>query len=191
MLCSLFNVAVDKYEFIDSTGLPKDYQDKHLIGDDGHFVRLHHYPLYRIAELPLKLSDFFVFAFVRNPFDRLVSEYHFLRLNRSMPFNDFVLKLVTMVFDLNKLEEWFSLHLLPQIEFVSLDGEIRCNLIGRFESLDEDYRKVCEALGIDCRPLPQFKKSTRQHYKNYYSAESRAVVENLYRKDLEAFNYEF
>ena len=190
ILCSLFGVGVDREEYIDTASMSSNDQRKYLIGDDGGFRRLHHYPLRRIAR-EVSLSDYFIFAFVRNPFDRLVSEYHFLRLHRSMPFRDFVLHLVRMVFESDKTEEWFSFHFLPQLEFISLDGTIRCDFVGRFESLERDYQTVCQTLKLDCRALPKHKTSVRQAYRGYYDAETRSAVERYYRTDLETFGYAF
>lgn len=191
ILCSLFGVSVDRYEFVDSSKLSKEYQTRCLIGDDGAFRRLHHYPLSKIVQLQDDLDRFYKFAFIRNPFDRMVSEYFFLRFNRAMPFDDFLENIVKMTFEQGKLTTWFSFHLLPQLEFVSLNGKVACDFLGRFESLHRDYRKLCDAIGIERKPLPEYKKSTRRHYREYYSSQSRAIVESLYKKDLDAFNYDF
>jgi chondroitin 4-sulfotransferase 11 len=190
ILCSLFGVGVDEHEFIDSSCLSPSEQRRRMIGDDGNFRRLHHYPLQRIA-LEQPLESYFVFAFVRNPFDRLVSEYHFLRLQRSMPFADFVMHVVRMVFEREKTQDWFSFHFLPQVDFLTIDGKIACDFLGRFESLERDYRTLCERLQVDYRPLATHKKSVRSAYRDYYDASSRAVVDTYYRRDLEAFGYSF
>jgi hypothetical protein len=190
ILCSLFGVGVDEHEFVDSSALSPEEQRRRMIGDDGNCRRLHHYPLRQIAQAQA-INGYFIFAFVRNPFDRLVSEYHFLRLQRAMPFRDFVQHIVRMVFDCGKVEEWFSFHFMPQIDFVTLNGQIACNFVGRFESLGADYRELCGHLGVECRALPIHKKSVRGAYRDYYDARSRAIVHDYYRGDLEAFDYAF
>jgi hypothetical protein len=191
ILCSLFNVGIDQDEMIDRTSLPLEYQRKYLIGEDGDFIRTNHYPLYEISKIINNISDFFIFTFVRNPFDRLVSEYYYQRFNKALPFNDYVLHIVKTAFECNKLEEWFSFHLMPQIDFISINGKIRCDFLGRFESLQKDYFKVCKLLNIEYSLLPHYKKSVRKHYRCYYSEESRLIVEKYYKKDLEEFDYRF
>jgi Sulfotransferase family len=176
---------------IDRRNIDLEYQNKHLIGEDGNFIRTNHYPLYRILRVKNDVKDFFVFAFVRNPFDRLVSEYYYQKLNKNIPFNDYIIHIVKPAFDFGKLEEWFSFHLLPQIDFISVNGQIRCDFLGRFESLEDDYKKVCKILGIEQESLSHYKKSMRKDYRCYYNDESRAIVEKYYQKDLAEFDYTF
>jgi hypothetical protein len=191
ILCSLFNINVGQDEMIDRRNLDLEYQKKHLIGEDGDFIRTNHYPLYKILKVKSDVKDFFVFTFVRNPFDRLVSEYYYQKFNRNIPFNDYVLHIVKPAFDFGKLEEWFSFHLLPQFDFICINNEIRCDFLGKFESLEEDYNKVCKILGVEKALLPHYKKSLRKDYRSYYNDASRAIVEKYYKKDLDEFDYTF
>lgn len=190
----LFNIPLNKDDIIDYSSLPLEYQNKHLIGNENQFTRMIHYPIKKIIKVKhnININDFFIFCFVRNPFDRLVSEYHYFRFPNIIPFKDYVKYIVKQTFDLGKLEKWFSAHLLPQYDFISINDKIYCNFIGRFENLEEDYKFICKKLDIKEHGLPHYKKSRRDtDYRIYYDDETRAIVENCYKKDLENFNYEY
>ena len=66
------------------------------------------------------------------------------------------------------------------------------DFLGRFEQLETDFKQVAQKLG---RPadlsLPVINKSSHKHYSDYYTAETRAIVERVYRRDIEAFGYGF
>lgn len=143
------------------------------------------------------------FAFVRNPYDRLVSCYRdkirspsefgviaadHKRLYEDMPFNEFVRK-VHKIPD-NKADK----HFKSQHCFVTNSkGKLIPNFIGKFENLDEDFKKIMNRLQVENPPaLPQKNKSKRaKDYRKYYDDETKRLVEQRYKKDLELFNYEF
>lgn len=144
---------------------------------------------------------YFKFTFVRNPWDRVVSTYFFLKdgglterdkkwseehLSQFENFNDFV-------------REWLildnvnaSLHFQEQHLFLTDEkGFMPLDFIGRFETLEEDFQTVLDHLGIE-RQLEKKNTSNRKRdYKDYYNEETRAIVANVYKKDIELFNYAF
>jgi hypothetical protein len=61
----------------------------------------------------------------------------------------------------------------------------------RFENLADDFRAVCTAMGISPPPLPQYNRSTREHYSKYYDDELRQLVRNRFAAEIERFNYAF
>lgn len=133
-----------------------------------------------------KWSSYITFAFVRNPWDRTVSLYHYH--NQRIPG----------VFPLaqNSFEEWVKLggtgtaqRLMS--EFLSDEhGNIMVDCIGRFENLEQDFRKICENRGITCN-LPHYNKSDRKSYREYYTDETREIVRSWAQRDIEMFDYEF
>ena len=65
------------------------------------------------------------------------------------------------------------------------------NYIIRFEKLADDFRKVCGTLGISPATLPQFNRSTREHYSKYYDDELRELVRMRFAAEIERFGYTF
>jgi hypothetical protein len=161
-----------------------------------------------------QFDAYFKFSFVRNPWDRMVSEYKYRGHPMRMSFK-------TWLFD-HLPPRGFTdayCHLVPQHEFIyDQEGRLLADFVGRYESLQADFDRVCERLGIPHTPLPHenrsldapriqslndVKKRIRRwlwtlrprnvypHYTQYYDDESRARVGQLYRRDIEIFGYAF
>jgi hypothetical protein len=63
--------------------------------------------------------------------------------------------------------------------------------IGRFERLHDDFRELCERVGISGIQLPQYKVTKRTTYHDYYTNELKDMVYKRYQRDVELFSYEF
>ncbi|KKM00614.1 hypothetical protein LCGC14_1802650 [marine sediment metagenome] len=136
----------------------------------------------------------FKFAFVRNPFDRLASCFrHVIQkgamqniqnhpdLHRNMSFSEFVDVIVDI--DVDKMD----IHFRPQYTFIPEKPDF----LGKFENLNEDYKKVCEKIGIkDKENLLHKNKTDKTIFKDYYTKESIEKVFKIYKKDFKLFGYE-
>lgn len=69
-------------------------------------------------------------------------------------------------------------------------GEIVVDTICRFENLSEDFKELCNQLGID-ETLPHDNRTEHKNYRFYYSEELKQMVATIYKKDIERFNYTF
>jgi chondroitin 4-sulfotransferase 11 len=134
---------------------------------------------------------------VRNPWDYVVSMYHYLRqalpdkqsfLNRDHP------DLAYLVRQCGTFEDW--IRLLPMFEpdmtsfLVDDDGNEIVDDVGRYENLEEDFARLCERVGITAQ-LPRLNTSSRGTYRDYYTAETKALVARHFSRDIERFNYSF
>ncbi len=127
----------------------------------------------------------FLATFVRNPLSRFVSAFEFLRdpkwNQRAIPerttFRDFVLS--------RSFEAADTLFFKPMTYW--LDAPV--GFIGRFESLHEDYVRLCTLIG-----LKQPVELPRMHvwggdWNSFYDEETRAVVCDAYADDIVRFGY--
>jgi hypothetical protein len=131
--------------------------------------------------------DYFKFAFVRNPFDRFVSYCAFM----SRTTGEFVSRprdfMKHVIIGLNPVD-----HLLykPQYEFlVDHNGQIAVDFIGRNESMQASYDKICQTIGMPSTKLELINSTEHRPFMEYYDDETYGLVSNLYRKDLELFGY--
>ena len=135
-----------------------------------------------------KYKNYFKFAFVRNPWDRVVSWYHFYK---QMPQTKVKSKLSTK----NETFEEFILY--KKINRWAGDNQDQynfsscCDFIGKFENLQEDFNDVCSKINIPQRKLPIFNKSKHIYYTDYYNEETRKIVAKRFAKDITHFDYEF
>ena len=134
-----------------------------------------------------EFDSLFKFAFVRNPWDQLVSMYKYIQRTtshkrhavvRQMEFREFV-KLAA------------EKQLAQQKRLIADDsGKLLVDYVGRFETLASDFEKIRQRLGLQ-RKLPHLNKTERGSYVDYYDASSIEFVRNAFRDDIETFQYEF
>ena len=148
-----------------------------------------------------ELDDYFTFCFVRNPWDRLVSAYEFLKrggrgpadrawaagvLARYTSFEDLVLHYLHAgrIFDRDALR--------PQYAYLTLPGQrdVLVDFVGRYETLEEDFEAVARRLDKEVH-LPHLNASRRKDYRAYYTDRLVDRVRDLYQDDVTLFGYEF
>lgn len=165
------------------------------IGSSLHDGRRHLFAREIRAILPQDQWDrSFKFAFVRNPWDRLVSWYH-MCIQSSAP-NEFAKHVqqqaptfeafVTTTTTGKAVRTTWN-----QLDYVTDDnGEVIVDFIGRYERLCEDSAAIGERLGLALE-LPHTNRSTHGGYRDYYSASSREIVTERFARDIRYFGYEF
>ncbi|MEZ8325724.1 sulfotransferase family 2 domain-containing protein [Vibrio cyclitrophicus] len=152
------------------------------------------------AENSQKFKDYYKFAFVRNPFDRLVSAYFYLRnggrnegdkawsdkvLINYPTFEDFVMNWLN---DYN-INTWN--HFAPQSDYIfDKKNNQQVDFIGKFENINEDFKLVARDLGLDSE-LSKVNKSDRTDYQDYYNESMIKVVEKVYARDLDLLGYKY
>ena len=143
-------------------------------------------------------KDYFSFAFVRNPFDRLVSQFHFTGRqwwNKYEEIAKYKFSFKNYVKYVVAAGRPFSNHKKTKgrdqdwsmLQFV--DGGV--DFIGKFENLQEDFDVVCDKIGIPRKELPHKNKTKHKHYSGYYDDETKRIVAKKYTKDIKYFDYKF
>jgi len=134
----------------------------------------------------------FKFAFVRNPWDQIVSWYMFHPQTKKLDFNDWVVKGLECHWG----EDWIIKDQkndpLDQWSYLTdQDDKILVNFIGRFENLQADYSRLCKKLHIVENKLIHANRTKHAHYREFYTKKSRDIVAGRYSKMIEFFDYEF
>jgi hypothetical protein len=148
-----------------------------------------------------KFERYFKFSFVRNPWDRAVSAYTYLKnggsaaseedrhwsrfVNSFDSFDAFVCQWMTTENIMrNALFTPQALYL--QDEY----GSLAMDFVGRFENLAEDFAHIASRLGVEAT-LPHINQSRQVPYEDFYSDASKAIVANIYAGDISTFKYSF
>jgi hypothetical protein len=134
---------------------------------------------------------YFKFAIVRNPWDKAVSQYAFMRRRPDLR------ELLGMHEDddfrtyLRLIRNATHVQWQPQVSFVRNErGELLVDRIVRFENFDEGFASVLQQLGVD-GPVPHVHGADRGPTADYYDDETRALVADYYRDDIAYFDYTF
>lgn len=140
-----------------------------------------------------EIESFFVFTLVRNPWDRLVSYYHWLRaqsfdhpavaLARARDFPGF----------LNAPETLAAIRANPYGRYVAdAAGVERANLFIRLEHLADDLAPLEDHLGFRLGPIPHENRSARaSDWRSYYTESDAALVAEACAPDIGRFSYRF
>lgn len=169
---------------------------------------LHSDPFWQIARgtLPAQHQTYDKFAFVRNPFDRIVSCYKhkilrvcmqsqieqsrylfkkFLPLDST--FAEFV-KVISGVPDCHAEQ-----HFKSQSAILYEGGHLLPHWVGRFETLAASWAEIAQKYQFEQR-LPKLRSTehlpgTPQDYRVYYTRPLLKLVYRRYQKDIETFGY--
>ncbi len=146
------------------------------------------------------IVNYFKFTIVRNPWDRLVSAYFFLKkggfnqrdkawfdreLSHYNGFDQFVKEW------LNRKNIWRFEHFRPQAHYIfDKYNKIPIDFVGFFENLNEDFNYIAEKVGVSER-LPCDNVGKHKNYQDYYNEETIEIVSHVYKDDIKLLGYDF
>jgi len=142
-----------------------------------------------------QIDKYFKFTFVRNPYDRIVSLWLWgvKSTYKEYNFKQFVLGIKNKKFDDHNFVRY-----IPMVDWLcDKSGKIRVDYIGRYENLEDDFAKVCKKVKVNKLPLEKINtaeyrnRKPRKKYWEYYDDETRDVVTEIYKKDIDKFDYKF
>ena len=158
-----------------------DYSNNSHTTGNTSFKDKHWSALRYKKEYPKEYESYFKFAFVRNPWDRLVSNYKWLV---------FIGKVHTSFEDWIKNPTW-GFNAYSYTKMLHDNNGNMIDFVGKFENLQEDFNTVCNKIGLTQRELPHKNKTNHKHYTEYYSDETSQLVAERYAQDIERFGYKF
>jgi hypothetical protein len=128
-------------------------------------------------------DNYYKFAIERNPWDKAISQYYWLKkINKN---NDF------------QFGTYLSNQFFPRDygKYSDLDGKILVDKIIKYEDLNDELNIVFNELGIPFEgQLNIFAKGGYRQIKSYrefYNEETKKIVEDAFNKEIKAFNYKF
>lgn len=157
----------------------------------------HKTALEKISEIgPATWERRLTFSIVRNPWDKVVSHYHFRVATNQNRLRDHPMD----------FREWVKMAygegdsaycddpkmFMPQMRWIA-DGNdnILVDEVIRFEHLSHDFNSLLDKLGKRPVILPHIKKTDRGGYRQYYDSETREIVGSRFHSDIARFGYRF
>ena len=155
----------------------------------------HHYMAFELLHIlgTKRYKNFYKFAFVRNPYDRIVSEYYYCKkqgigFKGGQSFDDFL----TYVEQVIKRKLYFTNiyldHFIPQYHFVYFKGKKMVNDIFKYENFDEVIPVLRKMLKINAE-LQVINKTTNKQ-ELVLTDEQKEKIYNIYKPDFMVFGYE-
>ena len=135
-----------------------------------------------------RFNSYFKYAFVRNPYDRFVSNFrisHGLLPNHER-VNDFKL-FCNRIYDIVKSKR--DIMYQTSTEMLYINGELAMDYVGRYENYVNDVKTICNKLNQDITNIPKENASGSYITSQYYDQECYDIVYDLYADDFKNFNY--
>lgn len=137
-------------------------------------------------------ADFYVVTLVRNPWDRMVSYYHWLQCQnfdhpavgraKALPFGAFVEHPNTQQ----------ALRQNPYQSYVTdAEGVERCQLFARLETLEADLAPFWAYLGFSCAVGRHNRSDRRRDWRSYYTDQTAEAIAASCETDIHRFGYSF
>ena len=151
-----------------------------------------------------KPNNYLLFTVIRNPWDRFASAFYYSCMKKNMwhdninnktPHPDY-LTLKDLEFNeairkyYNKELNLTSLHFLPMIHYLN-DDLSKLDLIIRYENLSEDICTLLKKIGLNKELTVMNSSNRKQDYRLLYEEDTKQMIYELYKNDIETFNYTF
>jgi hypothetical protein len=145
-------------------------------------------------------DEYFIFAFVRNPFSRVVSMYEWWKQTVWKGESKKKKEISNMSYEEFTSSEYIgysSLDFLTSKRTKKFHSEysrtMQVDYIGRQEDMWRDFAYICGILNLPKITLEKHNvsKNKAPTYQEYYNSRSISNIQRLFREDLQEFNYHF
>lgn len=161
----------------------------------------------KIEAKGFNLNDFFKFSIIRNPWSRAVSFYNHVRYKEydyytncvpHLEIPQYVKDSVNMTFN-QFIFTYYKNNFNSEVStkpYMVLEDKFSLDFVIRLEHLEEDLFFIKNKLQIDLDlKVPHLNNSdkyiSRKNYKNYYNKETQNFIEDLFKYDIELFDYSY
>ncbi len=140
-----------------------------------------------LTQIKMSNKNYFKFTFIRNPWDKMVSQYHF----NSKDFFPQGIEFKKYIEEFYKGKKVSNLNPLHHPWLVDETGKICIDYVGKFHNIQKDFDNIATILNLPKIDLPIKNATKHAHYTEYYDSESREMVADVFKRDIELFNLNF
>lgn len=130
-------------------------------------------------------KSYFKFCFVRNPWDRVISNWHWMNRDGELP----------------PLAAFLESEHIPKMQaqglgIYTIDGQVVVDQVCRFENIQAEFEAIMAKFGQTgpLPPLPRAKGGVRKdkrHYRDVIGPAERDRIHELFKTEIERYGYTF
>lgn len=183
----------------------------------------HHTPQQLKKKFPKEWETYKKFAVIRNPWDRMVSNYYYILAEKSFWFDNIspmskqtirpkvngghlpAHQLRELCIRTGNFEKW-SQYIVNNYrtavehnrgyekmkQFIYEDDKLIVDYVLKYETLKEDFNNMCEDLNIGPFDLLNLNRTNQcKDYREIHTPITISLTEQIYKEDIETFNYKF
>lgn len=142
-------------------------------------------------------EKYFTFSFVRNPWDLMVSSYNWWQQKApTLSGHRKNAKKISKMDFHQFIKSKYGSHMINErygnyFDWLGENGKIIVDFIGKFESINKNWEKICEFNRFEKIKIPHINKTNRKKYQMYYNSESKNIIANRFKKSIDKFGYKF
>lgn len=151
-------------------------------------------------KFPNRWQNYFKFCVVRNPWDKMVSMYH----HRSQNFwkrKRWDTKHFQPGGKYDTFDKWLNCiakgyhkyaqrNVTSQIKWIQVGGNIEMDHIIYYDNYTEQVNNLLSWLNIDAS-IEVINNSNRSNYREYYTKQTKQLIADWFKQDIETFNFKF
>lgn len=160
---------------------PSSFSFKYMFGRELQHITARRMSIFA----PLRFRKYFKFSLVRNPYDRIQSEYRWRKAwdvtVSNTTFSDFLSSVSYRQKDP---------HFRPASDFIfSQNGKLLVDYVGKFEKIDTELKRINELAQL---PLSNvLKKSNVTEREELCTEKDRVFIRTFYAVDFDNFEYDY
>lgn len=144
-----------------------------------------------------KWEDYFTFSFVRNPWDLMVSSYNWWQQKaKTLSGHKDQAKKINKMSFADFMNSRYGKYMINErygnfFDWLTENNKIIVDYIGKVETINEDWEKICQLNNLEHIEMPHINKSERKNYRSYYDDNTKEIVAKRFQKSINKFNYSF
>lgn len=142
----------------------------------------------------LNIKNYFVFSFIRNPWDWYVSLYCFNRKIYQNIKDSYTNKFwwAKECWDLS-FEEWIkNKHSYNQFVYLEdSNNTYAMDFLGKIEDIQSSFNVICNRIGLPHCVVSKTNTNPHNHYTSYYSEETANLIYQRCHKEIAFYKYKY
>ena len=143
---------------------------------------------FMIEKFPDVLQKWPKFAIVRNPYDKFISSWKYIKSLHDLPLEEVLSNLP----DKSNQNAWLHITKTQKDYIIDNDGNpIIDRVVYMEDGFNEEINEILNSVSLQGESLPELNKSTRKPYTEYLTPDIRNKILDIYREDFDFFGYSY